>query len=108
VKTLLLRIMKSISGFQYINVIAFCGLLVGLININWSTLSQTPLYKRTIKDRVDDGSPMFQKGNLADEYRLGCPVHQFGSVKIVSRAPDIMLIEGFVTEAEAAFLVKAA
>ena len=103
--------MKSISGLQYINVIAFCGLLVGLVNVNWSTLSQIPigrLYKRTIKGPFDDGIPIFRNGNLADEYRRGCPIHQFGSVKIVSRAPDIMLIEGFVTEAEAAFLVKTA
>jgi len=102
--------MKFITGLQYINVIAFCGLLVVLINVNWSTLSQAPierLYKRTIKDRLD-GIPMFRKGNLADEYRRECRVHQFGSVKIASRAPDIMLIEGFVTEAEASFLVKAA
>ena len=103
--------MKSITGLQYINVIAFCGLLVVLINVNWSTLSQIPigrLYKRTIKGRLDDGIPIFRNGNVADEYRRGCPIHQFGSVKIVSRAPDIMLIEGFVTEAEATFLVKAA
>lgn len=103
--------MKSFNGLQYINVIALWGLLVGLINVNWSTISQTSigwLYKRTIKGTLDDRIPIFRKGNLADEYRRGCPAHQFESVKIVSRAPDIMLIEGFVTEAEAEFLVKTA
>jgi len=104
--------MKSFGGLQYINVIALCGLLAGLINVNWSTISQTRigrLYKRTIKSSFDDRIPMLLgKGSLADEYRRGCPAHHFESVKIVSRAPDIMLIEGFVTEAEAEFLVKTA
>jgi|SRR5271170_271884 len=104
-------LMKSFSGLQYVNVIAYCGLLVVLFNVNWSTLSETPLgrlYKRATKETFDDGIPIYRKGNLADEYRRACPAHQFESVKIVSRAPDIMLIEGFVTEAEAAFLVKTA
>jgi len=104
-------LMKSFSGLQYVNVIAYCGLLVVLFNVNWSTLSETPLgrlYKRATKETFDDGIPIYRKGNLADEYRRACPAHQFESVKIVSRAPDIMLIEGFVTEAEATFLVKAA
>ena len=104
--------MKSFSGLQYFNVIALCGLLVGLVNVDWSMVSQTPigrLYKRAIKGSLDaHGIPLFRRGNLADEYRRGCPAHQFESVKIVSRAPDIMLIEGFVTEAEAEFLVKTA
>src|SRR5271170_64964 len=104
-------LMKSFSGLQYVNVIAYCGLLVVLFNVNWSTLSETPLgrlYKRATKETFDDGIPIYRKGNLADEYRRGCPAHHFESVKIVSRAPDIMLIEGFVTEAEAEFLVKTA
>lgn len=44
--------------------------------------------------------------NLATEYRKGCPQHRFTSVRILSRAPNIILIEGFVTPTEAEFLVK--
>jgi hypothetical protein len=46
--------------------------------------------------------------DLAAEYRKGCPEHRFSSVKVLSRSPYAMVIEGFVTPAEAEFLVKAA
>jgi len=46
--------------------------------------------------------------DLAAEYRKGCPEHRFSSVKVLSREPYAMVIEGFVTPAEAEFLVKAA
>lgn len=47
--------------------------------------------------------------NLADLYRRqGCPKHSFTSVRILSRAPDIILIDDFVNKAEADYLFKAA
>lgn len=46
--------------------------------------------------------------NLADLYRQqGCPKHPFTSVRIVSRSPDIILIDEFVTKAEAEYLSNA-
>ena len=50
----------------------------------------------------------FGRGLWRMSIDVDVPAHQFESVKIVSRAPDIMLIEGFVTEAEAEFLVQTA
>jgi hypothetical protein len=44
--------------------------------------------------------------SLANEYRKGCPTHEFTSVRILSRQPSMMLIEGFLTDLEAQFLVR--
>jgi len=38
----------------------------------------------------------------------GCPVHRFTSVKELSRKPHIVLIEGFLTPAEAEAIVRVA
>jgi hypothetical protein len=46
--------------------------------------------------------------SLAAIYRKGCPKHQFRSIQILSRSPDMMLIDGFMTEVEAEFLVRIA
>ena len=47
--------------------------------------------------------------NLADVYRRqGCPKHPFKSVQILGRAPDIILIDDFVSKAEAEYLITAA
>jgi len=45
---------------------------------------------------------------LAAEYRKGCPKHQFESIQLLSRSPQMMLISGFMTEMEAEFLVRIA
>jgi hypothetical protein len=46
--------------------------------------------------------------SLGAQYRNGCPEHRFSSVKQLSRAPDIMLIEDFLTPAEAETLIRIA
>ena len=46
--------------------------------------------------------------SLGTQYRNGCPEHRFTSVKHVSRAPDIMVIEDFLTPAEAEALIRIA
>jgi len=46
--------------------------------------------------------------SLADQYRNGCPKHQFESVRFISRSPEIILIDGFLTKAEADALVRIA
>lgn len=46
--------------------------------------------------------------SLADQYRNGCPKHQFDSVRFISRSPEIILIDGFLTKAEADALVRIA
>jgi hypothetical protein len=46
--------------------------------------------------------------SLAERYANGCPEHHFDSVRQLSRSPDIMIIDGFLTPEEAQILVKAA
>jgi len=46
--------------------------------------------------------------SLGTEYRNGCPEHRFSSVMHLSRAPDIILIEDFLSPAEAEILIRIA
>ena len=46
--------------------------------------------------------------SLGAQYRNGCPDHRFSSVKHLSRSPDIMLIEDFLTPGEAETLIRIA
>src|SRR5271163_1724423 len=46
--------------------------------------------------------------DIAELYANGCPEHHFASVRQLSRSPDIMIIDGFITPEEAQILVKAA
>jgi hypothetical protein len=94
--------MAADKWLTYLNSIALFGLITALafLNLDFSTVNHPfgQLFKRTPTEVVTF--------NLADLYRQGCPEHVFRSVIHVSRAPDIMIIEGFLTEAEADFLVQ--
>jgi hypothetical protein len=91
--------MTADKWLTYLNSIALFGLITALafLNLDFSTLN-THLFKRAPTE--------IATFNLGDLYRQGCPEHVFSSVIHVSRAPDIMIIEGFLTEAEADFLVQ--
>jgi hypothetical protein len=94
--------METEKSFKHLNLIGLIGVLIAtlclvLVTSPPSFFSIAPLAPRQI--RVQD---------LAAEYRKGCPEHRFSSVKVLSRSPYAMVIEGFVTPAEAEFLVKAA
>lgn len=41
-------------------------------------------------------------------YQVGCPVHKYDGVRMVSRKPEIMLIDGFLSEREADVLLNLA
>ena len=59
------------------------------------------------RDEINRGDMSLHE--LASRYReLGCPVHRFKSISLLSRSPMMILIEGFVTPAEAAALVQIA
>jgi hypothetical protein len=50
-----------------------------------------------------------QFSSLGAEYMaLGCPEHRFKSVRLLSRRPELIFIEGFLTEAEAQVLLNLA
>jgi len=59
------------------------------------------------KDVSKDGDMSLHE--LACQYReSGCPVHRFESISLLSRSPLMILIEGFVTLAEAAAIAQIA
>jgi hypothetical protein len=92
----------------YLNTLALFGMITALAFFNLDF--PIPAFLQKHLKVVDKESPIggSMPHNLADEYRKGCPNHQFTSIMHVSRSPPIMLIEGFLTEAEADFLVKLA
>ena len=63
---------------------------------------------RSIEETRIESTVNGSVGRLAAEYRKGCPKHRFTSIQFVSREPHMMLIEGFLTEAEAEILVNIA
>jgi hypothetical protein len=50
--------------------------------------------------------PENSKQAFLAKYSNGCPAHKYGSVKIISRAPDIIAIEDFLTADEAEHLIS--
>jgi hypothetical protein len=107
--------MEGSSGWtKYLNLLGILGILSAIMYINplsgdpAAILSQAPFLahandflKRTIGFGIRTPAESF----LA-KYRDGCPPHYFSSVKIVSRAPDIIVIEGFLSKEEAEYLVN--
>jgi hypothetical protein len=96
---------------SYANPLALLGLLIGVVILNpWgaispsSVLPETPLESSFQPEPQEPLSPF----NLADNYRDSCPDHQFKSVRLVSRSPEIMIIDGFITEEEADAIVHMA
>jgi hypothetical protein len=98
------------KGIKYLGALGFLGVLVALISIipfQDYSLSFPDLLKNVHKEPFKQSLEL-TVDNLAAEYRKGCPKHQFKSIQLVSREPQVMFIEGFVTKLEAEFLVKMA
>jgi hypothetical protein len=97
---------------KYANAIGILALLTGVIYFNplggSPSLPEIPSIP-SIPSIFD--SFRIQRGPL-DELPAtlpnGCPAHKFKSVRHLSRAPDIMIIEGFLTPEEADVLVEVA
>lgn len=95
------------SWSTYINVLGLLGFILAILSV--SGVSSTSIIN--IASRLNDflrTKPTIGVIDEAAKYEHGCPEHQFDSVKIASRAPDIMIIEGFLTKFEAEYLIKLA
>jgi len=97
---------------SFANPLAVMGLLVAVAVLNpWgiilpsSLLPETPL--ETAQHEPMPKQPV-TASNLADKYRDSCPDHQFTSIRLLSRSPEIMIIDGFLTEEEAQVLIHMA
>jgi hypothetical protein len=92
----------------YFNSIAIFGLIatIAYTNIQFPSLSfssQLTFVQRLLK-RTSTLNDTTGAVDDDDSWAI-CPEHHFTSIKHVSRRPEIMIIEGFVTPAEAKFLV---
>jgi hypothetical protein len=64
---------------------------------------------QTILDRLPKRATHESLADLATRYReSGCPAHEFKAVRHLSRSPKMLLIDQFLTAAEAAALVQIA
>ena len=103
--------MENSNGWtKYVNVFGFLGLLTAIIYVN-PVANVVPAILapyQFLHDRVLQAKPNNPFDDLPPEYRNGCPAHKFKSVRHLSRAPDVILIEGFLTPFEADYLIKVA
>jgi hypothetical protein len=102
--------METSTGWtKYANVLGVLGLLTTIVYVNpIATFLPTVLnHINSIYDRTEL-TPAGPFDSLPVEYRNGCPDHKFTSVRQLSRAPDVMIIEGFLTKFEADYLVDIA
>ena len=100
------------SWSKYVNVLGILGFIFAILSVLPITgVASTSLVNIPFFSRLNDflrKNPGIGVIDEAAKYEHGCPEHQFDSVKIVSRAPDIMVIEGFLTKFEAEHLMKLA
>ena len=96
---------------KYINILGLLGFVTAIVYINPLTrdapiIARANDYlKRATGIHFQSSSSLSEEEFLA-KYANGCPPHQYSAVKIASRAPDIMVIENFVTKEEADYLVQ--
>jgi hypothetical protein len=98
---------------KYANAIGILALLTGVIYFNplggspsLPAIPSIPSIPSIFDSfRIQGGHPLDE---LPATLPNGCPAHKFKSVRHLSRAPDIMIIEGFLTPEEADVLVEVA
>ena len=99
---------------KYANAIGILALLTGIIYFNplggspsmptIPSISSIPAMFGAF--RIQGVAPFVDE--LPAPLSNGCPAHKFKSVRQLSRAPDIMIIEGFLTAEEAEALLEIA
>lgn len=100
---------------KYANAIGVLALLTGIIYFNplggspslptFSSLSSIPMMFGAFRLQSIQGAPLV---DLPATLPNGCPAHKFKSVRHLSRAPHIMVIEGFLSPEEADALLELA
>jgi hypothetical protein len=98
---------RSTMNREWIKPIRALGLLLLVVAYGAFFVDVIPFPSQLRFDR-QGVSRKLTLDNLAAEYRKGCPKHQFESIQLLSRSPQMMLISGFMTEVEAEFLVRIA
>ena len=106
------KMAKGNSSSKYISVLGLLGFILAILSVSPITgVSSSRLANIPFLSHVNDFLRKNSGAGVIDEaakYEHGCPEHQFDSVKIASRSPDIMVIEGFLTKFEAEYLMELA
>ena len=107
--------METSGGWtRYVNALGVLGLLAGIVYLNplANPASIQPfrdLYDRAVHLTFPTTIVSSKVSDIGARYlKDGCPKHQFKSVRVANRQPDIMIIEDFLTEEEANFLIAQA
>jgi hypothetical protein len=95
------------SRSKYISVLGLLGFSLAILSVITRVASTSHVNIPFLNDFLKKISGIGVIDEAA-KYEHGCPEHRFDSVKIVSRAPDIIIIEGFLTKFEADYLIKLA
>jgi hypothetical protein len=93
---------------KYVPLLGILTALLGAFSVNQFAVDFDPLSIRQALSNFATPSKDNSPVSLGAQYRNGCPEHRFSSVKHLSRAPDIMVIEDFLTPAEAETLIRLA
>ena len=96
------------SWSTYINVLGLLGFILAILSVSGVASTSIINIASRLNDFLRTKPTTIVVIDEAAKYEHGCPEHQFDSVKIASRAPDIMVIEGFLTKFEAEYLIKLA
>jgi hypothetical protein len=101
--------METTRWMKNLNILGLVALLVAFAYFN-PVSKISPSIRASLNNYIHGNTPEVDKvvDNLAARYRKQCPKHQFTAVRHVSRAPDIMIIDDFLTKAEADALLRAA
>jgi hypothetical protein len=97
------QVKKSSQSFNIIGLFAILAIvLLTIIYVNPIAKIASFLGEKEIEfeDSIEDLGTLYKNE--------GCPKHRFTSVRHLSRRPDVTLIEGFLTEAEAQVLLNLA
>ena len=88
------------------NLFAFIGIAVGIISAG---LWVKPFITKSLSFGFANNAGIeVRQETFLDRYEHGCPLHQFKSVRLLSRSPHMILIDGFVTPEEAEVLIRVA
>ena len=103
------RTMASVS--KYVNVLGLLGVMTCILYLN-PLGDYLPILVYPARFAHDiyvkhtaDPSP---RELLPPEYADGCPLHKYKSVRVLSRSPDLLFIEGFLSDFEAEYLLNIA
>src|SRR5438046_2836477 len=96
---------KSTSQFNLFGII---GIAIGLIAAGSYVKPFITKPSAVVGPNVVNTSVPMTHESIMARYENGCPPHQFKSVVQVSRTPNIILIDGFVTPEEIEVLLRIA